>query len=234
MRVPPFLKKGRRHTLQNLLHACLYGAVPPRRPDSMKTAGLYARVSTSDGKQNLKTQLLALNRFAASMSWKVTGVYTDEVTGASVARPGLDNLMAAAARRDFDTVLVFDLSRLTRGGPASAFELIARLRHSKVELWSMTEEHFRTSGAAGELLIAIAAFLAHQERATMQARVKAGLDRARASGTALGPPRRVVDKTRVRKLRAEGHSLREIGRLVKVSKTVVVRVLAEQEETETP
>lgn len=200
---------------------------------SMKTAGIYARVSTSDGKQNLKTQLQALNRFAAGMSWKVTGVYTDEVSGASIVRPGLDSMMAAAARRDFDTVLVFDLSRLTRGGPASAFELIARLRASKVELWSMTEEHFRTTGAAGELLIAIAAFLAHQERATMQARVKAGLDRARSNGTALGPPRKVIDKTRVKKMRGDGGSLRAIAKHFKCSKSTVARLLVEPEETKT-
>ena len=194
------------------------------------TAGLYARVSTSDGKQNLKTQLTALNRFAAAMSWKVTGVFTDEITGGSVARPGLDGLMAAAARHDFDTVLVFDLSRLTRRGPASAFELIARLRNTNVQLWSMTEEHFRTSGAAGELLIAIAALLAQQERSLLQARVKAGLDRARANGATLGRQKAVIDKTRARELKAGGASYREIARELKSSKSVVQRALAEKED----
>jgi DNA invertase Pin-like site-specific DNA recombinase len=193
----------------------------------MKTAGIYARVSTSDGKQNLKTQVLALKRYAAAMSWKVAGVYNDEITGASVARPGLDALMAAAARREFDTVLVFDLSRLTRRGPASAFELIARLRNSGVQLWSMNEEHFRTAGPTGELLIAIAAFLAQQERELLRARTRAGLDRARANGTALGRRPSLIDRVKVRALKDAGYSLREIAIELKSSKSVVGRTLAE-------
>jgi DNA invertase Pin-like site-specific DNA recombinase len=193
----------------------------------MKTAGLYARISTTEGKQHLATQLQALRRYASRMAWKITGVYTDEITGASVTRPGLDQLLTAAARHDFDTVLVFELSRLTRRGPASAFELIERLRRSKVELWSMTEEHFRTPGAAGELLIAIAAFLARQERETMQARVKAGLDRARANGTPLGRRRILVDKSKIQKLRESGASIRAIANELKYSKGVIERAVAE-------
>jgi len=196
----------------------------------MKTAGVYARISTSDGKQNLSSQVRALRKYAAAMSWKVAAVYTDEITGASSARPGLEALMRDAARRDFDTVLVFDLSRLTRRGPASAFELIARLRSSGVQLWSMNEEHFRTAGPAGELLIAIAAFIAQQERLTMQARVRAGLARARANGVIGGRRPAVLDRIRVRELRDAGYSLREIATELKSSKSVVGRTLAEAED----
>lgn len=188
-------------------------------------AAIYARISTEQGKQHLANQLLELKRYANRMQWEVHQVYTDEITGASVARPGLDQLMCAAIRHEFDIVLVFDLSRLTRRGPASAFQLIERLRESKVELWSMTEEYFRTSGAAGPLLIAIAAFLAQQEREGMQARVKAGLARAKAEGTALGRRATLIDKERVLELRNQGLSIREIGVELAASKSIVQRTL---------
>lgn len=207
----------------------LYRSMRADQRGSMKTAGLYARISTTEGKQHLANQLQALRRYASKMQWKITGVYTDEITGASINRPGLEALMEAATRHAFDMVLVFDLSRLTRRGPASAFELIERLRSSHVELWSMTEEHFRTTGAAGQLLIAIAAFLAQQERETLQARVKAGLDRARSNGVTLGRRRVLIDKVKLRTLNEAGESIRAIAREMKRSKGVVERALAELE-----
>jgi len=130
---------------------------PPR-------AALYARVSTRDKGQNLDNQLGELRTYAGRMGWKIERQFCDSQTGSTDRRPELDALMKAAAKREFDIVAVFDLSRLTRTGPAGAFELIARLKASGVEFWSMTEEHFRTAGPAGELFIAIAAYLANSQR----------------------------------------------------------------------
>ena len=56
-----------------------------------------------------------------------------------------------------------------------------------------------------------------------------GLQKARAEGKTLGPPR-VVDDGQVEamaRLRREGHSLRSIGRLFGVSRTTVQRRLQE-------
>lgn len=108
----------------------------------MKRAALYARISTQEGRQHLRNQLDKLQEFAARMNWTIAGTFTDQVSGSADKRPGLDELMKAAARRDIDVVLVFELSRLTRGGPLKALEYLNRLNHSQVEFWSMTEEFF--------------------------------------------------------------------------------------------
>ncbi len=193
---------------------------PPGTP-----VALYARVSTKDGRQHLENQLRELRAYARRMKWKIAAEYTDLVTGTSESRPGLEELFRGATAKFFELVLVFDLSRLTRNGPASAFAHIARLKSAGVELWSFREEQFRTPGPLGNLLIAIAAYLAEQERAAISDRVKAGLATARARGARIGRPRVIVDRARAAELRAEGLSIRKIAGRLKCHRSAVERAL---------
>lgn len=192
-----------------------------------RRAALYARISTREGRQHLDSQLRALREFATRIEAHVIEEYTDQDSGAKPKRPGLDQLMKDAARRHFDMVIVFDLSRLTRGGPAQAFAHIARLNTSRVEFWSMNEELFRTAGPYGELFIALAAHIAHQERAMQLQRIRAGIQRARQNGTTFGRPRRLVDLARLAEMKEQGKSIREIARVLKIGKGTAERNLKE-------
>ena len=191
---------------------------------------VYARISTKDGRQNLNNQLRELRRYARTMGWThapQSMTYADQTSGASKSRPALDRMMKAAAHRAFDIVLVYDLSRLTRRGPAEAFELIERLNAAGVQFHSFREEYFRTTGPAGPMLIAIAAYIAQEERRQMQARIKSGIARAKAAGVRLGRPRRVVDRGKILELRKEGKSIRAIAAKLKTTRATVLRRLEE-------
>ena len=188
-------------------------------------AALYARISTREGKQHLENQFSHLREFAKRMKWSIAKEYSDQESGASTKRPALETLLRAAAQRQFDVVAVFDLSRLTRGGPGQAFIYIERLKNSKVEFWSATEEHFRTSGPVGDLFIAIAAHIAEMERTTIRNRIRAGIERARRKGEPIGRPHQIVDRSKIATLRAIGKSIREIGRELRLSKSTVERNL---------
>lgn len=193
------------------------------------SAGLYARISTNEVRQNLENQLGKLRDYCKRMQWKIAAEYTDRDSGARRGRPGLDALMAAAAKREFDIVLVFDLSRLTRLGPAEAFGHIERLQQSGVQFCSFTEEHFRTSGPAGALFIAIAAHIAQMERLTMKARILAGLERARKNGKKIGrPPGPELDSKKLQTLRQRGWSIRQLAAEFDVGKSTIERQLKGQ------
>jgi DNA invertase Pin-like site-specific DNA recombinase len=187
---------------------------------------IYTRTSTNDGRQYHENQLDKLREFAQRMNWTVAAEYQDSASGAQVKRPKLDELMTAAARRSFDIVLVFDLSRLTRSGPMEAFALIERLNSSKVEFWSATEEHFRTTGPAGQMFIALAAYLATAERDTIRSRIFAGIARARKAGKSIGRPAAVIDRQKIADMRDRGESLRQIAKSLGVSKATIERALA--------
>src|SRR5580692_1175144 len=79
---------------------------------SMKRAVLYMRVSTFD--QNPETQALDLRRLAEQRGFEIVHEYTDRISGTKAKRPALDAMLAAAHRREFDTVLVWAADRLAR------------------------------------------------------------------------------------------------------------------------
>jgi DNA invertase Pin-like site-specific DNA recombinase len=78
----------------------------------MKRAVLYTRVSTLD--QNPETQALDLRRLAEQRGFEIVHEYTDKISGAKAKRPALDEMLAAAHRREFDVALVWAADRLAR------------------------------------------------------------------------------------------------------------------------
>ena len=134
-------------------------------------------------------------------------------------------MFAAAARREFDVIVTWALDRLSREGVAQTFEHIKNLLSYGVQYISYTEPHFRTTGPAGELMIAIAAWIAQQERIRLSERTRAGLQRARKAGRIGGRPTLVVDRERIARLDEEGLSTREIGEEMGISAASVCRIL---------
>jgi DNA invertase Pin-like site-specific DNA recombinase len=191
---------------------------------------LYARVSTRDGRQFTVNQISGMRQYARRQpGWEVVCEYVDHATGSAGAqgRDELAAMMADAHARRFDLVLVWALDRFTREGVLEAFQYIERLKAAGVEFRSVTEEHFQTSGPAGELFMAVAAWMAKQERARLRERILAGLDRARAAGKIFGRPRAGLDLTKIARMRADGMSVRDIARATGKGKSTIDRGLQE-------
>jgi hypothetical protein len=75
-------------------------------------AAIYTRVSTAD--QNPELQLRDLHEYASRQGWEVIETYQDLISGATASRPGLNRLMADAAERKFEILLVWKLNRFGR------------------------------------------------------------------------------------------------------------------------
>jgi DNA invertase Pin-like site-specific DNA recombinase len=134
-------------------------------------------------------------------------------------------MFTAASRREFDCLVTWALDRLSREGVAKTFEHIKVLRSYGVQYVSFTEAHFRTTGPAGELMIAVAAWIAEQEHRRISERTKAGLAKARRAGRIGGRRALVVDRGRIGELDALGYTTREIGEELGVSASSVCRLL---------
>jgi DNA invertase Pin-like site-specific DNA recombinase len=191
------------------------------------TAALYARISTHEGKQFAENQLRELRAFAARNGWTIYREYVDEVSGAKgrADRAQLAALMMDAAARRFDVVLVFALDRFTREGVLKAFQYIEQLNAWKVEFRSLTEPQFSTSGPHAELFVAIAAWMAKQERHRLQERIAAGVKRAKAAGRKLGRPAAVLDVQKARDLVQRGYSVRQTAAALNVNPSTLQRRL---------
>jgi DNA invertase Pin-like site-specific DNA recombinase len=162
---------------------------------------LYARISTNDGRQDTENQLVQLRAYAERQGYQIVKEYVDEASGKSGDRDAFRRLFEDASRRMFDRVVVWALDRFTRVGVLETFEHVRRLTASGVQFESYTEQHFRTTGPAGELMLAIAAWIAKQERIRISDRTKAGLERARRQGKIPGRPKRVFRRDEVVRLR---------------------------------
>lgn len=202
-------------------------------------AAIYARVSTASRSrhgealaydQNPEVQEDALHEAAKARGWDVQAVYVDRESGAKEVRPGLDQAMADARRRRFDVLMVFRFDRLSRS-VRHFLEVIEDLRGAGIALYSH-EQALDTTTATGQFTVTILAAVAELERRVIRDRVRAGMEYAKRHGTksgrAIGRPRAVFRRDRVRELRdREKLSWSEIARQLGATVGTVRRVYRE-------
>jgi len=147
----------------------------------------------------------------------------DHISGAKDKRPALDRLMADAHRRRFDAVVVWKFDRFARS-VSHLLRALETFRALGIEFVSLSEQ-VDTSTPMGKMVFTVLGAVAELERSLIVERVKAGLRNARAKGKRLGRPRVSVSAAKIKELRAEGLTLRDIATRCRVSKTTVIRAL---------
>ncbi|MCH7804346.1 MAG: recombinase family protein [Acidobacteria bacterium] len=191
----------------------------------MSKVALYARVSTKNNGQDPETQLLALRDYAKARKLEVFAEYVDiGISGAKDSRPALNRLMADARKRRFDAVLVARFDRFAR----STRHLVLALEEFNalgVDFISLSES-VDTSTPMGKMVYVVIAAVAELERSLIRERVVMGLQRAKAQGKSLGRPKgSAQDVDKVKKLKSEGLSVRQIAEALQTSKSTIARLL---------
>jgi len=189
----------------------------------MKRAALYMRVSTVD--QHPETQLLDLRQMAAQRGFEIVAEYTDRISGAKARRPGLDQMMKEARRGRFDVVVVWACDRIARS-TRHFLEVLDELNRLHIEFVSFREQ-IDTGGPLGRAIVIIIGAVAELERNLIVERVRAGMRRARLEGRSIGRPSLELDHTAIVRDRQHGHSLGQLARTYRVSRTTIHRVLQE-------
>ena len=177
-------------------------------------AVIYARVSTVD--QTTENQTLELQKVAKRNGWTVEAVFEDQISGAKKNRPALQRLLQGVVRKEFDVVMVWDVSRLGR----SLKHLVGLLEdfHAKGVNLYFHQQGIDTTTPSGKMMFQMCGVFAEFERSILQERVKAGLARAKASGKRLGRPSvPPITVKKIQTLRASGLSYRAIAKKTGVS-----------------
>ncbi len=151
-------------------------------PAQRRRAAVYVRISTDEAHQpwSLSAQEERLAAYCVSQGWLVVGVYVEQASGATLARPELTRLLSDAQGGDFDVLVVIALDRLSRN-LAQMMGLIERLETAGVTLVSATQP-FDTGTPTGRLLLQMLASFAEFERSLIVERVTAGTERRAKSG----------------------------------------------------
>lgn len=198
-----------------------------------RRAALYLRVSTAD-KQTPENQEEPLRDYCAAQGFSVVKVYTDRESGARADRPALVQMLADAAAGRFDVLVFWALDRLSRQGIGKTLHLLETLKRAyRVDWVSYTQQFLNTTEPTGEIVLAVLAGFASLERQQIQARVKAGLARARAQGKRLGRPKRKPltpsQRKQITARRAAGDSYRNIAAALNLQTTQVFEYIKTQE-----
>jgi DNA invertase Pin-like site-specific DNA recombinase len=193
----------------------------------MKQVAIYARVST--GEQTPDNQLRELRAVAARMGWQVVEEFVDHgVSGAKGRdrRPAYDRLYRAILRRELDLLMAWSVDRLGRS-LQQLVALLSDLQAKGVDLY-LHQQGIDTTTPAGTAMFQMCGVFAQFERAMIQERVKAGLERARAQGKRLGRPR-TPDRVEqaIRAARQQGKGIKKIATELGVGVSTVQRVVHE-------
>lgn len=192
-----------------------------------KRVAIYARVST-DG-QTTENQVEALREVVQRMDWIITETYIDHGISGSKGRderPAYDELCKAATRREFDLVMSWSVDRLGRS-LQHLVGFLSELHSLKIDLY-LHQQGIDTTTPAGKAMFQMLGVFAEFERAMMQDRIHAGLDRARSKGKTLGRPKTSASKETAIKdaLIKGGKGIQKIARELGVGVSVVQRVKA--------
>jgi DNA invertase Pin-like site-specific DNA recombinase len=164
--------------------------------EDKKKVALYARVSkdevASDGSlQDPENQLQPMRKFCEAMGWNISKEFIDKASGGSANRPQFQLMLGEVRQRHFDIILVWALDRFSREGMTNTLAYIKQLKEYKTGLKSIQESWLDTSQeGVAELLVAIFAWVAKEEKRKISERTKAGLAKLKASGIKLGRPRK--------------------------------------------
>jgi DNA invertase Pin-like site-specific DNA recombinase len=134
-------------------------------------------------------------------------------------------MFADASKRKFDLLLFWALDRFSREGVPATFKYLEKLNACGVDYHSYQQPFLDSCGPLKDVVVAMFAMLAKQERIRISDRTKAGLARAKRAGKVLGRPRVNVDRSEVYRLHREGLSQRAIAAATGLTATTVARAL---------
>ena len=209
----------------------------------MKTAVIYARVSSTTDRQSTDRQVTDLGNYAYANNYDVVNVFQEKISGAKKnnERPILLECLNYCVANNVDTLLISELSRLGR----NVDEVLANVRYCKdnhLNLYFQKEQlnTFNSDGSENPyltIMLAVLGTCAQLERENIKFRLNSGRAKYIAEGGKLG---RKVGSTKstdkkqqeykeVIKLLKKGTPIRHIAKICNVGVSTVQRVKKEFE-----
>lgn len=194
----------------------------------------------SDG-LSLSCQEARIRAYAESQNWIIGNIYREEgVSGKTLERPQLKRLLTDIKLGSINTVLVYKVDRLTRKQRDLWFLLEDVFEPCGIGFKSVIEP-FDTTTAQGKAFLGMLAVFAQLERDTISERTKDTLSNKKSNGKWVGRPpfgfrinqkgeleqdsKQQGDIAKIKRMRRQGKSLREISRRIGVSYMAVSNIL---------
>lgn len=207
----------------------------------MKSAVIYARVSSTGDRQNTERQVFDLREFANRNDYQIVKTFEEHVSGAKRQndRPILQDCLDYCKNEKIDIILVSELSRIGRN-VLGVFETVKFCIDSKINIYFQKEglSLFKEDGSQNPFLhifISVLGTCAELERENIQFRLNSGRQRYIDNGGKLGrkvgyrksQEQKADEYKMVLKELRRGTSLRRTAKLCDVSESTVMRLKKE-------
>ena len=207
----------------------------------MSTAVIYARVSSTNDRQNTQRQIEDLTRFANSNDYSIVGTYEEHISGATKNenRTVLMECINYCIANKVNYILLSELSRLGRS-TLQVLKSLEMLHEAGVSVYIQNLGIY-TLNATGEanpiasIMVTVLAEMANIERSNIVYRLNSGRESYIANGGKLGRKKGSVKTTEQKKeeykevisFLKRGYSVRNTAKLSNVSVSTVQRVKRE-------
>ncbi len=208
---------------------------------ALKIVG-YVRVSTDEQAQegvSLQAQVNQITCFAESQGWELGTVYQDDHGGSTLDRPGLRQLLRDVKAGSVGTILVCRVDRLTRKQKDLWYLLEDVFEDNSVGFKSISEP-FDTTTPQGKAFLGMIGVFSQLERDTIAERTRVALAQKRRQGEHVGripfgyaiaengrlqkDSRQQQAIAKIKRLRRQGKSIREIAGRLGISSATVCRL----------
>ena len=171
----------------------------------MNTAVIYARVSSSNDRQNTQRQIEDLTRFANSNDYSIVGTYEEHISGATKNenRTVLMECINYCIANKVNYILLSELSRLGRS-TLQVLKSLEMLHEAGVSVYIQNLGIY-TLNATGEanpiasIMVTVLAEMANIERSNIVYRLNSGRESYIANGGKLGRKKGSVKTTEQKK-----------------------------------
>ena len=207
----------------------------------MSTAVIYARVSSTNDRQNTQRQIEDLTRFANSNDFRIIGTYEEHISGATKNenRTVLMECIDFCVSQNANFLLLSELSRLGRS-TLQVLKSLEILHEAGVSVYIQNLGIY-TLNATGEanpiasIMVTVLAEMANIERSNIVYRLNSGRESYIANGGKLGRRKGSCKSTERKKeeykevisFLKRGYSVRNTAKLTSVSVSTVQRVKRE-------
>ena len=207
----------------------------------MSTAVIYARVSSTNDRQNTQRQIEDLTRFANSNDFRIIGTYEEHISGATKNenRTVLMECIDFCVSQNANFLLLSELSRLGRS-TLQVLKSLEMLHEAGVSVYIQNLGIY-TLNATGEanpiaiIRVTVLAEMANIARSYIVYRLNSGRDSYIANGGKLGRRKGSCKSTERKKeeykevisLLKRGYSVRNTAKLSSVSVSTVQRIKRE-------
>ena len=192
----------------------------------MNRCVIYSRVSTND--QTVDNQINIFREVAERKGLEIVKEISDEgISGAKGrdARKGFDELIKGAVRKDFDVILVWDVSRLGRS-LKHLVSFLDDIHSANCDLY-IHQNGLDTQTSSGRMMFQMIGIFSEFERSMIRERVIAGQQRAKSEGKHIGRKSNLTEGVinAVKQLRANNVPIKRIAKDMHIGVGTVYKIL---------